>query len=126
MARSDGVELGKDRLLDLHLLGDGLDDEVDVAELLAVLGGAVDAPEQGLPLLVGLLLGDLLLGHQAAELALRDLTGLLEALVDELLVDVLEHDWDVGGRDHLRDLAPHRAGADNGGFEHEHGCLEVL
>ena len=94
--------------------------------MLAVLRGAVDAAEQRLGLLVGLLLGDLLLLDQAAELALGDLAGLLQALVDELLVDVLEHDGDVGGRDHLRDLAPHRAGADDGGFEHEHGCLAVL
>ena len=94
--------------------------------MLTVVGRAVDAAEQGLGLLVGLLLGELLLLDQAAELALGDLAGLLQALVDELLVDVLEHDGDVGGRDHLRDLAAHRAGADDGGFEHEHGCLAVL
>src|SRR5207253_908414 len=36
------------------------------------------------------------------------------------LVDVLQHDVDVRGREHLGDLSAHRAGADNGGFEYEH------
>ena len=43
-----------------------------------------------------------------------------EAGVDEALVDVLEDHWDVGGGDHLRDLAAHHAGADDGGLEDEH------
>ena len=77
-------------------------------------------PSDLLELGVGLLLGDLLLLDEAAELALRDLAGLLQTLVDELLLDVLEHDGHVGGGEHLGDLAAHRAGADDGGFEHEH------
>ena len=51
----DLVELGEDGLLDLHPLGDRLDDEVDVAEAL-VLGGAGDQPEDLLRAGVGLLL----------------------------------------------------------------------
>ena len=79
-----------------------------------------DPAEDLLGLLVGLLLGELLLLDEAAELALRDLAGLLEALVDELLLDVLQHHVDAGGGNHLGDLAAHRAGADDGGFENEH------
>ena len=41
-------------------------------------------------------------------------------LVDELLLDVLEHDVEPGGGDHLGDLPAHRAGADDGGFEYVH------
>ena len=69
---------------------------------------------------VGLLLGQLLLRDQPVELALGHLARLLEAVVDELLVDVLEDDRDVGRGDRLRDLAAHRAGADDGGLEDEH------
>src|SRR3712207_7304846 len=46
-----------------------------------------------------------------------------QAEVDELLVDVLEHHGDVGGRDDLGDLPAHGPGADDRGFEDEHGCL---
>ena len=70
MARRERVELGEDGLLDRHPLGHGLDDEVDVAEAL-VLGRAVDAPEDLGRLRVGLLLGDLLLVDEVAELARR-------------------------------------------------------
>ena len=66
----DGVELGEDGLLDLHALGHGLDDEVDVAEAL-VGGRAVDAPDDLLDLRRGLLLGELALLDQLADLALR-------------------------------------------------------
>jgi len=61
-----------------------------------VRGGALDAADQLLLLRVGVLLADLLLLDQAAELRLGDLAGLLEALVHELLLDVLEHDGDAG------------------------------
>ena len=115
----DLVELGEDGLLDLHLLGRGLDHEVDVAEAV-VVGGALDPAHDLLEPGVGLLLGQLLLLDELVELALGDLAGLLEAVVDELLVDVLEDDGDVGGGDRLRDLAAHRAGADDGGLEDEH------
>ena len=115
------VELGEDGLLDLHPLGDRLDDEVDVAEAL-VLGGARDQPEDLLATRVGLLLGDLLLLHQAGELALGHLARLGQPRVDELLLDVLHHHRDVCRGDHLRDLAAHRSGAEHRGLEHEH-CL---
>ena len=45
----DGVELREDRVLDLHLLRDGLDHEVDVAEVV-VGGRAGDQPERVLDL----------------------------------------------------------------------------
>jgi hypothetical protein len=41
-------------------------------------------------------------------------------VVDELLLDVLDHDGDVGGGDDLGDLATHRAAAQHGGLEDEH------
>ena len=47
------VELGEHGLLDLHPLGHGLDHEVHVAEAL-VLGGAGDAAQHLLELVVGL------------------------------------------------------------------------
>ena len=40
--------------------------------------------------------------------------------VDELLVDVLDDDGDVGGGDRLGDLAAHGAAADDGGLGNEH------
>ena len=49
---------------------------------------------------------------------------LLEPLVDEPLVDVLEHDRQVGGGKRLGDLAAHRAGADDGRLENEHVWLK--
>ena len=119
MPGSDHVELVEDRLLHLHFLGHGLDHEVDVAETV-VLGRSLDPADDLLELLVGLLLGDLLLLDEAPELTLADLAGLLEPLVDELLLHVLEGDGQAGGGDHLRDLASHRAGAHDGGFENEH------
>ncbi len=61
----------------------------------------------------------LLLLDEAAELALRHLARLVEAGIDELLVDVLEDDGDLGGGDRLRDLATHGSGADDGGLEDE-------
>src|SRR6202022_4398560 len=46
--------------------------------------------------------------------------GLLEARLHERVVDVLEDYGDAGGGDRLGDLAAHRPGAHDGGFEHEH------
>ena len=120
MARRHGVELAEDGLLDLHALGHGLDDEVDVAEAL-VGGGAVDAPDDVGHLRRALLLGEPALLDQRGDLALGDVARLVEAGLDELVLDVLEHDGDAGGGDGLGDLAAHGAGADDGGLEHEHG-----
>src|SRR4029450_4904957 len=98
---------------------DRLDHEVDVAEAL-VLRRPRDSAQRRLEALVGLLAGQLLLLDQAVELAPGDLARLLEPGVDELLLHVLEHHRDLGRRDHLGDLAAHRAGADYCGFEDEH------
>ena len=117
--RRGGVELAEDRLLDLHLLGHRLDDEVDVGEVL-VAGRAGDQPHHLGEPGVGLLLGQLLLLDQAAELALGHRARLLDGGVDELLVDVLDYDGDVGGGDRLGDLASHGAAADDGGLGNEH------
>ena len=116
----DLVELGEHPRLEVHPLGDGLDHEVDVAEAV-VVGRAGDPAHDLLELAVGLLLGDLLLLDEAGELALGDLACLLQADVDELLVDVLQDDGDVSGGDGLGDLSAHGACADDGGFEDEHG-----
>jgi hypothetical protein len=121
VAGRDLVELVEDRLLDLHALGHGLDDEVDVAEAL-VRRGAGDPAEDGLHLLAALLLGDLLLLDQARDLRLGDLAGLGQADVDELLLDVLQNDGDLSGGDDLGDLSAHGACADDGSLEHEHGA----
>ena len=120
-AGRDLVELAEDRLLDLDLLRHRLDHEVDVGE--AVVGSrAGDQAGDQLEALVGLLLGHLLLLHQAVELALGDVVRLLERVVDELLLDVLDDDGDLGVGDHLGDLAAHRAAADDCGLEDEHGA----
>ena len=119
------VELGEHGLLDLHLLGDRLDDEVDLAEAL-VLGGAGDQPEDLLQAGVRLLLGDLLLPHQAGELTLGHLARLLQPGVDELLLDVLDHHRDVGRGDHLSDLASHRPGAEHRSLEYEHEAAKPI
>ena len=55
-----------------------------------------------------------------ADLALGDVAGLVEACLHERVVDVLEHYGDARGGDRLGDLAAHRPGAHDGGFEHEH------
>ena len=119
MAGGGGVDLAEDRLLDRHLLRHRLDHEVDVAELV-VGGGAGDQAHHLGEAGVGLLLGQLLLLDQAGELALGDRAGLLDGGVDELLVDVLDDDGDVGGGDRLGDLAAHGAAADDGGLGNEH------
>ena len=124
MAGRGGVELAEDGLLDLHLLRHRLDHEVDVAELL-VGGGAGDPAHHLGEAGVGLLLGQLLLLDQAGELALGDRARFLDRGVDELLVDVLDDDGDVGGGDRLRDLAAHGAAADDGGLGNEH-CGWIL
>ena len=64
---------------------------------------------------------ELVLGDELAHLALGHLAGLLQPGVDELLVDVLEQDGDVGGGHDLGDLPAHDARADHRGFEDEHG-----
>ena len=120
MPRCERVQLGEHRLLDLHALGHGLDHEVDVAKAV-VVDRAGDAPEDLLELALGVVLGDLLLGHERPELALGDRARLLEAEVDELLLDVLEDDRHAGGRDDLGDLPAHGARAHDCGFEYEHG-----
>ena len=112
----------EDGLLDLHPLGHGLDDEVDVAEVL-VGGGAGDPPDDlARPAPSACSSVSLLLLDEPASWPCGDVARLLEAGVDELLLDVLEHDGDVGGGDRLGDLAAHGAGADDGGLEHEHGA----
>ncbi len=119
VAGRDGVELTEDRLLDLHPLRHGLDHEVDVAELL-VGGGAGDQAHHLGEAGIGLLLGQLLLLDQAGELALGDGARLLDRGVDELLVDVLDDDGNVGCGDRLGDLTAHGAAADDGGLRYEH------
>ena len=119
MAGSRRVELAEDGLLDLHPLGHRLDDEVDVAELL-VGGRAGDQAHHLGEAGVGLLLGQLLLLDQAGELALGDRARLLDRGIDELLVDVLDDDGDVGCGDRLGDLTAHGAAADDGGLRYEH------
>ena len=119
VAGGGGIELAEDGLLDLDLLRHRLDHEVDVAELLVGRGAGDLAHHLG-EAGVGLLLGQLLLLDQARELALGDGPRLLQSGVDELLVDVLDDDRDIGGGDRLRDLAPHGAAADDGGLGNEH------
>ena len=116
----DGVEVGEHRVLDRHPLGHGLDHEVDVAEPVVVRRPEI-CPSTRVDLRGGLLLAELALLDELRGLALRHLAGLVEAGVDEALVDVLEHDGNVRARDHLRDLAAHHAGADDRGLEDEHG-----
>ncbi len=113
------IQLGEHGLLDRHPLGDRLDHEVHVAEPV-VLRGAGDPAHGLLELGLGLLCGQLLLLDQALELAVRDLAGLGEALVDELLVDVLQHHRQVRSGKRLGDLAAHRAGAHDRALENEH------
>ena len=62
---------------------------------------------------------------QPGDLALGDVARLVEAGLDELVLDVLEHDGNAGGGDGLGDLAAHGAGADDGGLEHEHGARRL-
>ena len=119
MAGRDRVELAEDGLLDLHLLRHRLDHEVDVGEVL--VGGRADDPAEHLVEAgVGLLLGHLFLFDQPGEFALGDRARFLDRGIDELLVDVLDDDGDVGGGDRLRDLAAHGAAADDGGLGNEH------
>src|SRR5215216_1212656 len=103
MARSDRIELREDGLLDLHTLGHGLDDEIDASEIVVIRRPGY-AAERLLELAIGVLLADLLLRDEAPKLALRDLSRLLETLVDELLLHVLHEDRDAGRPDDLGDL----------------------
>ena len=119
VAGGGGVELAEDGLLDLHLLRHRLDHEVDVAELLVARGAGDQAHHLG-EAGIGLPLRQLLLLDQAGELPLGDRARLLDRGVDELLVDVLDDDWDIGRGDRLRDLAAHGAAADDGGLRYEH------
>ena len=121
MPRGDRVELAEDGMLDRDALRHGLDDEVDVAEVL-VGGGAADAPDDLLHLGRCLLLGQAPLLDEALDLSLRDVARLVETGLDELVPDVLEHHGNARGGDGLGDLAAHGAGADDGGLEHEHGA----
>ena len=82
----------------------------------------MDAPDDLLHLGRGLLLGQPPLLDQAIDLRPRDVARLVEAGLDELVLDVLEDHGDAGGGDGLGDLAAHGAGADDGGLEHEHGA----
>ena len=77
-------------------------------------------PRISASLRVGLLGGDLAPLGEFADLALGHVRGLVEPGLHERLVDVLEHHGDARGGDGLGDLAAHRPGADDGGFEHEH------
>ena len=86
----------------------------------------MDAPDDLLDLRRGLLLGEPALLDQAVDLALGDVARLVEAGLDELVLDVLEHDGGAGGGDGLGDLAAHGAGADDGGLEHEHGAAGYM
>ena len=115
------IQLAEDRLLDLHLLRHGLDHEVDVAEVL-VARRAGDQAHHLCEARIGLLLGQLLLLDQAGQLALGDGSRLLHGGIDELLVDVLDDDGDVGCGDRLSDLTAHGASADNGGLGNEHSA----
>ncbi len=125
MTRCGGVQLGEHALLDIHPLGYGLDDEVDVSEAL-VGGRAVDPAEDLLDLGVGLLGGDPAFLGQLADLTHGDVPGLRQTCLDERLVDVLEHHGDARCGDRLGDLSTHRPGAHDGGSEHEHACLLLL
>jgi hypothetical protein len=113
------VELGEDVLLDLHLLGHGLDDEVHVAEA-RVGGRAVDASDDLVDLRLALLLGEPAFLDEFARLALRHRARLRETGLHERIVDVLEHHRDARSGDRLCDLPSHRPRADNGGLEYEH------
>ena len=49
--------------------------------------------------------------------------GLVQARLDERLVDVLQHHGDARRGDCLGDLATHRSCADDSGLEHEHAWV---
>jgi hypothetical protein len=119
VTRRGGVELGEDRLLDLHLLGHRLDHEVHVAERL-IGRGALDAPHDFLDLSLGLLGGDLAPLGQLAHLASRDVASLLQPRPHELLAYVLEHHRDPRSGNGLSDLSAHRPCTHHGGLEYEH------
>jgi hypothetical protein len=121
--RRGGVELGEHGLLDLHPLGHGLDDEVDVAER-RIGGRALDPPEDLGDLLLGLLGGDLALLGEFVDLSGRHVAGLVEPRLHERVVDVLQHHRNPRGGDRLGDLAAHRPCTDNCCSEHEH-CFSV-
>src|SRR5439155_1593874 len=83
--------------LDLHLLRNGLDHEVDLAEAV-VRGRPVYAPHHRLELRGTLLGGELAALDEFGELALRHVAGLAHARLHELLIDVLEHPRDARRR----------------------------
>jgi hypothetical protein len=124
VAGGDRVELGEDLLLEADDLRHRLDDEVDVAEAL-VAGRSDDPVEDLLDRGLALLLGQLALVDELADLALGHVAGLYEAGVDELLLDVLEDDGDPRGGDRLGDLAAHRPRADDRSFEYVHASLPI-
>ena len=119
VAGRGGVELGEHGLLDRDLLRHGLDHEVDVAEV-RVGGRAGDAAEHLVDLRLALLLRELALLDELADLPGADAQGLVEAGLHERVVDVLQHHRDPGGRDRLGDLAAHRPGAHDSSLEYEH------
>src|SRR6202021_1011616 len=85
-----------------------------------VRGRAVDPAPDLSDLRLALLGREPALLHQLADLATGDVPGLIEAGLHERVVDVLQDDWYACCGDRLSDLAAHRPGAHDGGFEHEH------
>jgi hypothetical protein len=81
----------------------------------------VDAFEQLRDLGAGGVFLELAALDELSDLVLGDLPRLRQAGLDEVVLDVLEHDWDAGRGDGLGDLTAHRSGADDGGLEDEHG-----
>ena len=105
-ARDDLLDVGEDGLLDRHLLEDGLDHEVGVAEGDLLVGLAGD---QRL-VAVGLVLVDPALGEQLVDLGV----DVGDALVGALLVEVGQHDRHLeAAYEQQRELAGHQAGADD-------------
>ena len=66
---------------------------------------------------------ELALLDELSDLPGGDVAGLVEAGLDERVVDVLQHHRDPGGRDRLGDLAAHRPGAHDSSLEYEHRLL---
>ncbi len=77
-------------------------------------------PMISLELRLGLLGGDLAALGELADLALSDVPRLVEARLDERVVDVLQHHRDAGGGDCLGDLAAHCPCSHDCGLEDEH------
>ena len=123
MTGSRRIELGENLLLDLHPLRYRFDGEIDVAKAV-VLRRSGDEAKRVLEVALRLLLGQLLLGDQPPKLILRDLAGLRQTLVDEALIDVLQHYRQIRSRQNLGNLAAHRPGSHHRRFEHEHRLFQ--